>query len=238
MREALRTAVAWPLVERWLRTSEDSWRRLSPPSGPPAARAAGPDPDRILLFGSGIAIGYGAETHDLALAGQIARQVSDLTGRGVQVDVVAGEDLTVDIALATLTARRLRELDVVIATSGTLQKLLLMPVSQWTERIEHLLDHFAMTAPASLRVLFIAVPELSTIARIPWPLGWLADSSARRLNRALAASCAARPYAEFVPFRPTEPMGRERTGRTYRRWASLIAPSVASALDEHERASA
>src|SRR4051812_19821667 len=125
MSEAVRKTLVSLFVERWLATSDNSWRTLPTPSGPPVAHSDGPDPDRILLFGSGISMGYGMTTHDLALAGQLARQVSERTGRGVQVDVVAGEDLTVENALKNLTVARLRELDVVIATPGTLEKLLL-----------------------------------------------------------------------------------------------------------------
>ena len=235
MFEALRTAVVTPMVERWLVASGSSWRTLPVPSGPPVAQSVGPDPDRVLLFGSGIAMGYGMKTHDLALAGQLARQVSDLTLRGVQVDVVTGEHLTVDNALKNLTVSRLRELDVVVATPGTLEKLLLMPVSVWRSRIDFLLDHFAVNAPASLQVLFVAVPEMSKVVRMPRLLGWLADRSARALNRSLEASCASRSYVQFIPFQPTERSGRSGTGRTYQHWASLIAPSVAVALNEHQR---
>jgi len=237
MFETFRTTVITPIVERWLASSRTSWRTLPVPSGPPVAHSEGPDPDRILLFGSGIAMGYGMKTHDLALAGQIARQVSDITMRGVQVDVITGEHFTVDNALNNLTISRLRELDVIIATPGTLEKLLLMPLSTWRTRVEFLLDHFAVNAPASLRVLFVAVPEISMVVRMPRLLGWVADRSARSLNRVLEASCAARPYVEFIPFRPTERSGRDGTGRTYQQWASLIAPSVAVALNEHQKVS-
>lgn len=238
MSDAFRNAVIRPIVNRWLATSDVSWRTLRTPDGPPVARSEGPDPDRVLLTGAGISMGYGMESHDVALPGQLARRVTAITGRGVQVDVVAGETLTVEDAVANLTVKRLRELDLVIATPGTFEKLLLLPVSAWRARIELILDHFAENAPASLRVQFVAVPELSHILRMPWPLAVLADRSSRALNRSLAEACAARPYAEFVPFRPTEPVGRGGTGRTYERWADLLAPRVAAALEQHARASA
>lgn len=235
MFEALNTGVVMPVMKHWLTHSRTSWRSLPVPSGPPVARCQGPDPDRVLLFGSGIAMGYGMQTHDLALAGHLACQVSDLTLRGVQVDVVTGENLTLDNALRNLTVSRLRELDVIVATPGAVEKLLLLRPSKWRARLDFLLDHFALNAPASLRVLFVAVPEVSKIVRMPRLLGWVADRSARSLNTVLEASCAARPYVEFVPFRPTELSGREGTGRTYRYWASLIAPSVAAALTTHQK---
>lgn len=235
MFDAARRSLVTPFAKRWLKTSSQSWRTLPVPAGPPVAHVDGPDPDRILLFGSGIAMGYGMTSHDLALPGQIARQVSDLTLRGVQVDLVAGEQLTIDDALKNLTVSRLRELDVVIVTPGTLEKLLLMPVPAWRARVEYLLDHFAANGPASLRVLFVGVPEMSRVVRMPRLLGHLADSSARALNRSLEAACAARSSVGFVPFRPTELSGRAGTGRTYERWAALIAPSVAAALNEHHK---
>lgn len=237
MMESVRKVLIAPLVDRWLATSSQSWRTLPVPSGPPVAHTDGPDPDRVLLLGAGISMGYGMKSHDLALPGQLARQVSDLTGRGVQIDVVAGEHLTLDNAFTNLSEARLRELDVVIATPGSLEKLLLMSVPVWRQRVELLLDHFATNAPASLRVLFIGVPEVSHLVRMPRLLALIADRSARALNTSLASACAVRPYVQFIPFRPTEPVGRDGTGRTYERWASLIAPQVAGALDEHQRVS-
>lgn len=237
MLESVRKALIAPLVERWLATSSQSWRTLPVPSGPPVAHSDGPDPDRVLLFGAGISMGYGMKTHDLALPGQLARQVSDLTGRGVQIDVVTGENLTLANALSNLSVARLRELDVVMATPGSLDKLLLMSVPVWRQRVDFLLDHFATNAPASLRVLFIGVPEVSHLVRMPRLLAYSADRSARALNASLESACAARPYVQFIPFRPTEPVGRDGTGRTYERWASLLAPQVATALNEHQRVS-
>lgn len=238
MFEAIRAAVISPWIRRWLLTAPTSWRTLSePPSGPASAVVAGPDPDRILLIGAGIAMGYGTASHELALPGRIARQVSERTGRGVHIDVVASEDLTVDTALDVLTVARLREVDVIITTPGTLESLLLMPGPTWRERVEYLLDHFSLNAPASLRVLCVAAPEMSKVVRMPRLLGWLIDRSARRLNSALEASCADRTYAQFVPFRPTERAGRDGTGRTYELWATLLAPSVAAALQENQTVS-
>lgn len=237
MIETLRTAVVTPLVERWLATSQKSWRSLPIPSGPPSAHAAGPDPDRVLLLGSGISVGYGMATHESALAGHLARQISALTSRGVQLDVLTGDHLSAGPALRELTTSRLRELDVVITTPGALERFLLMPASQWHRQVEEVLDHVAAHAPASLRVLFVGAPEVSKVVRMPWLLGRLADRAARSLNAALEASCARRPYAEFVQFRPRERAGRTGTGRTYQQWAGLIAPSVARSLDAHQKIS-
>ena len=221
------------LVTRWLAGSRRSWQSLPVPSGPPAAYRDGPDPDRVLLFGSGIAMGYGVGSHDLALAGQIAHRVSDLTRRGVRVDVVAAESLSSQDVLDHLTVSRLRALDAVILTPGSLAHVILMPVARWRQVIEEQLDHFAASAPASLRVVFVAVPEISQILVAPRLLGYLGDRSARTLNRELERLCAARDYVTFVPFLPLKRTDLAETGDAYREWAGLIAPAVATALDEH-----
>ena len=221
------------LVARWLAGSRGSWQSLPVPSGPPAAYRDGPDPDRILLFGSGIAMGYGVGSHDLALAGQIAHRVSDLTGRGVRVDVVAAESLSSQDVLDHLTVSRLRALDAVILTPGSLEHIILMPVAQWRQGIEEQLDHFAANAPASLRVVFVAVPEISQILAVPRLLAYVGDRSARVLNRELERLCAERDYVEFIPFLPLHPTDLTATDSAYREWAGLIAPTVAMALDEH-----
>ena len=61
---------------------------LPRPTDATIAHASGNNPDRMLLLGSGPAMGYGVLSHDLALPGQLARQISAASGRGVTVDVV------------------------------------------------------------------------------------------------------------------------------------------------------
>lgn len=46
-----------PLIASWLRTSTHSWRLLPTPGGESRAFAAGPNADRLLLAGSGVARG-------------------------------------------------------------------------------------------------------------------------------------------------------------------------------------
>ena len=55
------------------------------PRDAPRVAASGPDPDRILLFGSDIFVGRGVLSHDIAFPGYLARTVAKVTGRGVDV---------------------------------------------------------------------------------------------------------------------------------------------------------
>ncbi len=233
MREPLRRALVRPAVQAWLASSTASWRRLPTPTGKPTVSVAGPDPDRLLLVGSGIAVGYGAKSHDLALAGQLARLVSERTGRGVTVDAVVTEEMTGHDVRDLLSRKWLSSVDAVIATPGGLETLLLHPARAWRRQIESLLDHIRDHAPASLHIFIIGVPLLPTIVPMPPVLGFLSHYSARRINRELSKVCASRQHTTFVPFVPTEVAGRTGTGRTYRLWAELIAPAVSARLEPH-----
>ena len=236
MWELLRKAIVRPLVRRWLRASRHSWEKLPTPEREQVVVAPGPDPDRVLLAGSGIAVGYGMRTHDLALGGHLARELASITGRGAEVDVLAQEHMTAESLRTELDARRLLSVDAIVSTPGSVESLLMMSSAAWRAETTGLLDHVHRTAPASVHIFLVAVPPLPDLVPMPWLLARLASLSARRLNRQLREVCASRAFATFVPFEPTEPAGRTGTGRTYQRWAELIAPLVSTALERQAKA--
>jgi hypothetical protein len=175
-------------------------------------------------------------SHDRALGGQLARELSALTERGTRVEITTTEDMTLDELRTTLGACNLRALDAIIATPGGMESLFCLPARTLRKQVETLLDHIATNAPASLHVFLVAVPPLSRIVRMPRVLGFLADQSARVLNRELAAACLVRANATFIPFdAPGELAGRNGSGRTYHRWARVIAPIVTTVLESQAR---
>jgi hypothetical protein len=235
MQESLRRVLVRPLVKNWLASSQASWRSLPTPSGKPTAHATGPNPDRLLLIGSGIAVGYGAKTHDLALAGQLARQVSERTGRGARVDVLVTDEMTGNDVKVALTRKWLSSVDAIVATPGGLETLLLHSPGAWRRQIASLLDHVTLVGPSSLHVFMIGLPPLSTIVKLPKLFGFLAARSASGINAELKLLCAARPNTTYIEFTPTELAGRTGTGRTYYHWAELIAPLVSAGLEPHSQ---
>lgn len=220
-----------PFLRSWLASSAESWRDLPKPSGRQTASAPGSNPDRILLVGSGIAVGYGAESHDLALAGQLARQVSEITGRGARVDVLVTEEMTANDVRKALDRKWLTSVDTIVATPGGPETLLMHSPRAWRRQLETLLDHVLAHAPASLHVFIVGVPPLASIVRMPRILGALSNSSSRRINTEIESLCKSRRNTTFVPFEPKEFAGRTGTGRTYHRWAGIIAPLVCAALE-------
>ena len=227
----LRDAIVRSLAQRWLSNSPSSWRSLTSPDSPAAVSAAGPDPDRVLLIGGGISVGWGMKTHSDALGGHLTRSISKATGRGVSMDVMTDDILTGTAALPSDVTRVLRAVDAVIITPGDVDAVLLLPTVIYRRRLEHVLDQVTEAAPANVRVFVVAIAPLSTVMSLPRVLRPLASRLGAALDQKARRVCLHRDNAVFVPFSPTGIAGREGSGRTYEAWAGLIAPCVSQHLN-------
>lgn len=218
-------------VRRWLMTSELSWRTLPTPDSRPLQQVEGIDPDRLLLIGSGIAVGYGVREHEHALAGRLAHRIAEATGRGAHLEIVTEADMSAERMTALLDRQRLAGLDAVIATPGGFESLLFMTRATWRRQLRTLLDHVSQHGPASLEVHLVAVPPMASILELPPMLARAATRAVARLNEELERACAGHPQAHFVPFEPTVRATLETTRERYHEWAGLIAPHVVARLD-------
>lgn len=197
--------------------------------------APGADSDRVLLLGSGIAVGYGVMSHDLALGGHLARELSAITRRGASVDIVGRSDLSPTSARAVLAALDLSRFDALVLTLGGLESLTLMPQRQWQNQLRTLLEDLHRQAPASLAVFVVetGAPLLAGLPAIVRALVWRAMT---RINLATKQLCTEFGNTTFVAFAPAQGDVSTLTGRTtYRGWAELIAPAVARVLDDEVR---
>ncbi|TFC85081.1 hypothetical protein E3T28_04230 [Cryobacterium sinapicolor] len=68
MRELIRWALA-PGTRTWAAASERGFGDVFMPTDAPQAHSAGVESDRILILGSGLAVGRGVVSHNLALPG-------------------------------------------------------------------------------------------------------------------------------------------------------------------------
>jgi len=227
--------IANPAARLWLATSSQSWRHLPTPSDPPLVHAPGSDSDRVLLLGSGIAVGYGVMSHDLALGGHFARELSSLTGRGATVDIVGRPDMAPSNTRATLGTLDLGRFDALVLILGGLEALTLMPTGMWRRQMRALLAELVAVAPPSLKVFVVEIgaPLLAGLPVVVRKAVW---SHLLRLNRATAELCAEFDNLAFVAFAPSQGDVNTLRGRTtYQGWAELIAPPVARALDAEAR---
>jgi hypothetical protein len=81
-----------PAARLWKWGRQSELRYVPRPGGRSQVHSAGVDPDRVLLMGSGMAVGWGVTSHDVGLGGALARALTardHVPGGGV-VSLVPG----------------------------------------------------------------------------------------------------------------------------------------------------
>jgi len=226
-----------PLVRGLIR-QRNRWfdRRLGlpRPEGVARAHAPGVTPDRVLLFGSGPAVGWGVRSHDLGLAGHLARAVSQATGRGVDVDVVADPAMRTADARRVLGDRDLTRYDAVVVVTGINDALEMTDVTKWRRAFVDLLVHIETeTGGASSPVLVTGVqaPSEVTVFRIAG--GGLVDRHAAEVNAIIRDVCSTHPRVHVLM--PPSPLSghddRDQLIAKYARWGEAQAEMLAPMLD-------
>ena len=222
-----------PLMRVWTASAERQDRHLPRPSDAPQAHAAGIDSDRVLILGGGPAVGWGVLSHQLALPGWLARELSTRTGRGVDIDLLSSRTMTAVNALTTLADTRLGRFDAVVVTLGVNEALDLTSVTEWRDRLAALLAMLERETSRSTTICVLGIPPIRSIEIFKGPLALIADWSATDLNAVSERLAADAPRTTFVPFSPTATLSpdRHRTPDDYRRWAVLLAEAMSDNLD-------
>lgn len=227
----LKRALLAPIAHLWVVNSAASWRSLPRPADSPFAAASGVDPHRLLLIGSGMAVSYGVLSHDLGLAGSLAREISMRTGRGVDIDVRAASEMTVPAATAQLATLDLARYDAIVVTLGGLETLGLLPPSQWRTQLEELLDSVEASGPNRPIVYIVSTGTMPDYLRMPAVIARATYRHGPLIEAESRAACESRDRAVFVPFEPRAgDVVRYANRETYEEWASLIAPLIARDL--------
>lgn len=223
-------AILHPVRTLWQHWSAGSWRRLPRPVDDPVVHTPGPDADRLLLVGSGIAVGYGVLSHELGLAGHLARRLSALTGRGTVVTVIADPDLGLADVSELLDEAQLARCDALLLTLGGAEAATLASPTAWRRALDGVLDSIDALAFTGLHVFVVGIPLLSLI---PGAFGSIARRRAVLLNEQSALACAARSGTTFVPLDLTDTAAAGVLNRTtYLDWATQIAAGAASILTD------
>lgn len=201
------------------------------PEGPPEVRIAGPDPDRVLVIGGGIVVGYGVLSHDLGLIGHLARQVSRATGRGVEVDILADPELALSEVPGMLSGRNLSTYDAIILLVGVADALKRTPARSWRRMLSALMKNIFSRTAAGAHVFVAAVQPVRLITTFNNRIGWLAELHGRTLNRESIKVCTDLESVTFIPFHPqATPSERYRDSLTYQTWAAQLSPAVTRVL--------
>jgi hypothetical protein len=223
-----------PVIGYWLRVSARSWRQMPTPGERNVVSASGPNADRVLLVGSGVAVGYGVTSGDLALGGQLARRLSALTARGTSVYTVARMGLGVDDASAVFSEFDLGRFDAVLLTVGSHEALHLVTTTRFRSDLENLFDWVDVNAPDRLGVAIIGIPDVTSMMKIPRVFEGVVKRHCARLDAVVKELAARHSRITYVPFVPAHgDLEGDEDRRVHGRWAALIAPTLARVLDAH-----
>ena len=221
-------AVARPLADAWMKYSGNGWRQLPTPLDSPSVHSHGPNADRVLLMGSGIAVGFGVLSHDLALGGNLARRLTDSTERGVDVDIAAKSEMLILDAVEMYSCADLTRYDASLLVLGDTEALQLLPVKSFRSQVRNLVGLLDSRAPHAFVLMGMAVAS----AGIPNPsaYGRVVAQRARDFVTILREECEG---LRVTPI--TVPIVRQGDGAVnrddYLGWASSIAPQMVSALN-------
>jgi lysophospholipase L1-like esterase len=221
-----------PLMRAIYYSTENRIKALPFPTDSPHIHLLGENPDRVLLFGSGPAMGYGVLTNELALPGHLARQMAARTERGVDLDVVASPQVTIRDSVQRLSEQNLWRYDAIVLTIGINDALVLTPTRVWRAGLAAVLDHVVEHAPRRTSLFVVAIPPIrrfDTLARLS---GRLTARAVEALNRETQRVVQSYPTVTYIPFSATEDADdlRTRSTDTYRQWASVIVGPLTTHL--------
>jgi hypothetical protein len=227
-------ALIYSLSRPFLETALDSafgFARLPLPTDEPRVHAVGPSPDRLLLMGTAAVAGVGVFSHQLGLGGHLARRVSALTGRGVDLEIEGSITFTLRDALRAVTDRSLGHHDAVVLYIGSRESIGLLPIRAWKMRLRALLEMMLET-DAACHVFLVGTPPLAHYASLPTHFGDRIARHVDRQNAATAEICAETRHATFIPLQSVEGEGSPQVNSSaYERWGAWLAGPIAAHLN-------
>jgi hypothetical protein len=219
-------------VRAWYAAGAEGFAWIPRPSGGPLVSVAGPDALQVLLLGGGPAVGWGVATHELGLAGAMAREVSRQTGRGVDVLTVADHTIDIRSAGPAMQGLDLRSFDCVVLTLGVEDVVKGVRPARWSRQLTQLLDEMRGAASVGTHIVVAGIQPVRSIPVYDHPLADALTDEARRLNVLTASICAGRAQTTFVPLPadPANPPGPRRTPKNYPYFGSLLGLAIAGRI--------
>ena len=233
LREML-MALVRPFMRAWVASAEVDLDSVPRPRDKPQVHASGLDSDRILLVGSGPAVGWGVLSHGLSLPGALARGLSARTGRGADVDVVPDPKMTAASAIRLLEENKLWRYDAVVLIVGINDAIGVTSPRAWRRSMSALLRYAERASSQGTRIFVVEIPPIRSLRVFDRLPGRLAERHARALNRLTAEIVRDLERTELVPFEPISipTPNRYRSPEEYRNWADLLVPAIAKSLGD------
>jgi lysophospholipase L1-like esterase len=205
--------------------------RVSPGTTP------GSDPDRILLLGNGALAGWGVRSHDLAIPGHLARELSELTGHPAVVDLVADHTVRAETAIPLIPTAQLAEYDAIVIVLGASDALQLLATARWATDMTAFLSALQSRTPSTTDIIVMGIQPPSTVPVFNIASGGLVDQKAARYNEETKKLCTGRTHylqppslARIGPSSvdPDTEAEQRLVSDGYREWAKTIARGVAT----------
>lgn len=226
------TNLAAPLTRRLMsasyRSSSRDHDRVPRPPGVGQVHATGSEPANVLLIGSGAATGLGVMSHELALAGHLARGLASRIGCGVDVSVHAEVEPSVMAPETVRLAFDLSQFDLIVVTLGAADAYRLMPPDQWERRVAALLRTIEGAAAATAAIVVVGIPPMAKALPSPMHFTAVAERHADVLNEVTRAWCSRAGRFSFMTLaEPTDDDPRRIcTPETYRQWSEAITDAI------------
>jgi hypothetical protein len=217
-----RAMILGPLFWGWFKTETEEQCEWRYPGGSSEVSIAGTYPTRILVIGDGPAAGFGVRTHQLGIAGHLARHIAGHIERGVVVTVAATPG-----ASARSTLKRLGDMDVegydaIVLMLATTDAFCLTTRRSWRRNMTGLVHALKST---DATVFVTSAASLHLARRLsPFARG-LTGRHARTLNVETSRICA----QTRTPMIPLD-AASDLTSRTYAKWGRRIGTHVLASL--------
>jgi hypothetical protein len=193
----------------------------------------GLDPVRVLVFGGGLAVGYGVSTRGEALDGSLARRLSRATGRGAVIENRAVRHVGVHRAAQSIGPAGTRDFQVAVWCPSFAESVERLSLSSWRSELHAMIRRLRQEERIPLVLTQFPEPTgLHPVALVARP--WI-----HRINRLIAAvadECEGVSTVGTEPFVPDD-AGAFTAGPAYfARVAERVAPAVAVAVLERSPA--
>lgn len=217
----------------WSWRGSAAYRRQPRPDEAAPVRVPGPDPLRVLVFGTDAASGWGVLRQDLALPGHLARSLRRLTGRGVEVTLVdCGVARVTDLAVAATALPSVAH-EVAVVIGGVRDAVQVGEAARWRDAMAVVLD--TVRTRSGAHVFLLGIPRPSTLSAFRLAPGGPADRAAEAFDRVSEDLCRVRSRTAFVPSIsrpvPTSPGERLVSAPRYAALASHLAAAVVTHVD-------
>ena len=231
LRPAMRLFYLWTLSRS---------RHVPSPRGRPTYRADSPDPDTVLLIGTGPTHGFGVTSHEQALTGQIAKETAKGTGRACSVDYIGDEMMNAGSARSWVGDHDLSLYDTVVVMLGLNDAVMLTPLDSWQRDVTALVGDLVRRVHPTARIVLVGVQPVRSVTRFDNLLGSVAERHATRMNDVTERLAARHPSTSYfrLPAGELQP-GRPHGGESlYRQWGAVVADQVSPVLDVVRRGEA